>query len=66
MVPTEKLKNGHEMGPDSSDLAENVTPGFILHADSESGLRVGGFRANHPTHGTNLEARFGFPIKSWL
>ena len=52
MVPSEKMKNGYEMGPDSSDLAENVTPGFILHADSESGLRLGGFPANHPAHGT--------------
>ena len=53
MVPTEKLKNGYEMGPDSSDLAENVTPGFILHADSESGLRLAGVPANHAAHGTN-------------
>ena len=36
------------MGPDSSDLAEILTPGVIFHADSESGLRMGGVRANHP------------------
>ena len=32
------------MGPDSSDLAQNLPPGLIFHEDSESGLRIGSFR----------------------
>ena len=36
------------MGPNSSDLAQNLTPGVIFHEDSESGLRMGGFRGKNP------------------
>ena len=36
------------MGPDSSDLAQNPSPGVFFHEDSESGLRMGGFRGKNP------------------
>ena len=32
------------MGPDGSDVAQNVPPGLIVHEDSEPGLRIGSFR----------------------
>ena len=32
------------MDPDSSDLAQNLPLGLIFHENSESGLRIGGFR----------------------
>ena len=35
------------MGPNSSDLAQNLTPGVFFHEDSESGLRMGGFRGKN-------------------
>ena len=40
-------KNGHEIGPNSSDLAQNLTPGVFFHEDSESGLKMGGFRTKN-------------------
>ena len=36
------------MGPNSSDLAQNLPPGVFFHEDSESGLRMGGFRGKNP------------------
>ena len=42
------------MAPDSSDLAENLTPGVFFHEDSESGLQMAGFRGKRPNLGQKL------------
>ena len=42
------------MGPDSSDLAQNLPPGLIFHEDSESGLKMGGFRGKNSDFGQKL------------
>ena len=40
--------------PDSSDLAQNLPPGLIFHEDSESGLKMGGFRGKNSDFGQKL------------
>ena len=42
------------MGPDSSDLAQNLPPGLVFHEDSESGLRMGGRRQKKVSKKNNI------------
>ena len=39
------------MGPDGSDLAQNLSPGLIFREDSESGLKMEVFRTKNPNFG---------------
>ena len=45
------------MGPDSSDLAQNSSPGVFFHEDSESGLNFGGFRGKNYDFGQKLATK---------